>query len=302
MKRKRHKKVSETKHSTNRQYKDRLFKAIFGRNTEQSKQWRLELYNALNGTNYKDPDALKLTTIENVIYITMKNDISFLIDSQMNLYEQQSTFNPNMPLRGLMYFAQLYQMNITERDEDPLGSREIKIPTPRFIVFYNGERHLPDISEQKLSDAFEGGKVEGFEWTATVINIGGNHNEALQKKCKPLYDYCIYVNKVKQNLKSMTTVEAVDNALTYAINENLLNGYFKLQKMEVLNMSLTEFDQEAYDRHRRREGFEEGVEKAKYETARNALEQGLDHALIAKITGLSIENVQALAANMTVMV
>ena len=115
MKRKRHKKVSETKHSTNMQYKDRLFKAIFGQNTAQSKQWRLDLYNALNGTNYKDPDALKLTTIENVIYITMKNDISFLIDSQMNLYEQQSTFNPNMPLRGLMYFAQLYQMYLSEK-------------------------------------------------------------------------------------------------------------------------------------------------------------------------------------------
>ena len=131
-------------------------------------------------------------------------------------------------------------------------------------------------------------------WNIHNVNVSGNLITA--------DDYCIYVNKVKQNLKSMTTVEAVDNALTYAINENLLNGYFKLQKMEVLNMSLTEFDQEAYDRHRRREGFEEGVEKAKYETARNALEQGLDHALIAKITGLSIENVQALAANMTVMV
>lgn len=54
---------------TNRQYKDRLFKAIFGRNTAQSKQWRLDLYNALNGTDYKDPDALKLTTIENVISV-----------------------------------------------------------------------------------------------------------------------------------------------------------------------------------------------------------------------------------------
>ena len=231
----------------------------------------------------------------------MKNDISFLIDSQMNLYEQQSTFNPNMPLRGLMYFAQLYQMNITERDEDPLGSREIKIPTPRFIVFYNGERHLPDISEQRLSDAFEGGKVEGFEWTATVINIGGKHNEALQKKCKPLYDYCIYVNKVKQNLKSMTTVEAVDNALTYAINENLLNGYFKLQKMEVLNMSLTEFDQEAYDRHRRREGFEEGVEKKAKETALKMLADNLPIEKIVLYTGLTIEEVQALADNMPVM-
>ncbi len=91
-----------------REYKDRLFKAIFGRDTEESKRWRLELYNALNGTDYSDPNELKLTTIENFIYITMKNDVSFLLDSQMNLYEQQSTFNPNMPLRGLLYFSQLY--------------------------------------------------------------------------------------------------------------------------------------------------------------------------------------------------
>ena len=293
--------MKRKKQTTNRQYKDRLFKAIFGQDTKQSKQWRLDLYNALNGTDYKDPDALKVTTIENVIYITMKNDISFLIDTEMNLYEQQSTFNPNMPLRGLMYFAQLYQENITERDEDPLGSRQIKIPSPKFIVFYNGDRQLPDVSEQKLSDAFEGGKVEGFEWTATVINIGGNHNEALQKNCKPLYDYCSYVNKVKQNLKSMTTKEAVDNALAYAIKENLLDGYFQLQKMEVLNMSLTEFDQEAYDRHRRREGFEDGVEAKAKETARNALARGLDPTLIAEITGLSVEDVQALADNTPVM-
>ncbi len=76
-----------------REYRDRLFKAIFGRDSEQSKRWRLDLYNALNGTSYTDPDALKLTTIENIIYITMKNDISFLIGSQMNLYEQR------LPLR-----------------------------------------------------------------------------------------------------------------------------------------------------------------------------------------------------------
>ena len=90
-----------------REYRDRLFKAIFGRDTEQSKRWRLDLYNALNNTNYKDPDALEVNTIENVIYMTMKNDVSFLVDSQMTLYEQQSTHNPNMPLRGLLYFSVL---------------------------------------------------------------------------------------------------------------------------------------------------------------------------------------------------
>ena len=153
-----------------REYKDRLFKAIFGRNTEESKRWRLDLYNALNGTNYTDPDALSLTTIENVIYITMKNDISFLIGSQMNLYEQQSSFNPNMPLRGLMYFAQLYQMNLAERGEDLFGSRLVKIPAPSFVVFYNGDRKLPDVSKLRLSDAFEPTEsTEGFEWTAASL-------------------------------------------------------------------------------------------------------------------------------------
>ena len=166
-----------------REYKDRLFKAIFGRNTEESKRWRLDLYNALNNTAYTDPDALTLTTIENVIYITMKNDISFLIGSQMNLYEQQSSFNPNMPLRGLMYFAQLYQMNLSERGEDLFGSRLVTIPAPSFVVFYNGDKKLPDVSKLRLSDAFEPmGSAEGFEWTASVINSGGNHSEGLQKK------------------------------------------------------------------------------------------------------------------------
>ena len=138
-----------------REYKDRLFKKIFGDTTEESKRWRLDLYNALNGTSYTDPDKLKLTTIENVIYVTMKNDISFLIGSQMNLYEQQSSYNPNMPLRGLMYFAQLYQMNLSARGLDLFGSKLVKIPSPSFVVFYNGDKELPDVSEQRLSDAFE---------------------------------------------------------------------------------------------------------------------------------------------------
>ena len=85
----------------NREYKDRLFKAIYGRDTTESKHWRLDLYNALNGSNYTNPDDIELTTIENVIYITMKNDVSFLIGNEMNLFEQQSTYNPNMLIKKL---------------------------------------------------------------------------------------------------------------------------------------------------------------------------------------------------------
>ena len=284
-----------------REYKDRLFKAVFGKDTEQSKRWRLDLYNALNGTAYTDPDALKLTTIENVIYVTMKNDISFLIGSQMNLYEQQSTFNPNMPLRGLMYFAQLYQMNLSARGLDLFGSTLVKIPSPSFIVFFNGDNEIPDVSEQRLSDAFEpAGSGEGFEWTAKVINISGKHSGGLLKKCKALYDYCSYVNRVKGNLKSgMPKTDAVRNALDYAIGENMLDGFFKAQKMEVMNMSLTEFDQEEYDRNRRREGEEIGFERGelfgKEEDARNMLADGLPLEKVAQYTGLSLADIQALA-------
>lgn len=87
---------------------DSLFIAVFGKDSERSKRWRLELYNALNNTNYTDPNALKLNTLENVLFIKMHNDVSFLIDSQLTLYEHQRTTNQNMPLRGFFYFAQLY--------------------------------------------------------------------------------------------------------------------------------------------------------------------------------------------------
>ena len=246
----------------NPQYKDRLFKFIFGRDTEESKRWLLSLYNALNGSCYTDISDLKLTTIENIIYVTMKNDVSFLIGEEINLYEQQSTYNPNMPLRGLMYFAQLYQMILSERGKDLFGHSLVKIPSPRFVVFYNGTTDKADTVKLRLSDSFESPAPSGdFEWTATMVNINAGHNETLQKSCKALYDYSSYVAKVRTNLASMPKNKAVDCAVNEAIRENLLDSFFKRQKMEVLNMSLTEFDQEEYDRNRREEGRQEGYEE-----------------------------------------
>lgn len=105
-------------------FRDRLFIAIFGKDNERSKRWRLDLYNVLNGTNYADPNALKLNTIENAIFVTMYNDVSFLVDSQMTLYEQQSRPNANMPLRGLFYFSQLYQRFISDNKFDLNGRRK----------------------------------------------------------------------------------------------------------------------------------------------------------------------------------
>ena len=285
-----------------RNYKDRLFKAIFGRDTQESKLWRLELYNALNGTSYTDPDALVINTIENVIYLTMRNDISFLVDSQMTLYEQQSTYNPNMPLRGLMYFAQLYQMYLSQQEKDLFRSTLIKIPNPQFVVFYNGATEKPDRTELKLSDAFEiKDDSSYFEWTATMININKNHNSRLQKNCKPLYNYVQYISRIAENKKTgMSAKEAVTEALDWAISENLLDGFFKQQKEEVLGMSLTEFDEEIAIRGWREDGIEEGItigeQKKAVEAAKNLYTNGVNIEIIAKSLEMTVEKVKEIVS------
>lgn len=278
-------------------YKDRLFRMIFGQNNKQSAKWRLELYNALSEKHHTNPDDLQLTTIENAIYITMKNDISFLVDSQMTLYEHQSTFNKNMPLRGLLYFSQLYQMYLSKEGKDLFGA-QVKIPSPRYIVFYNGDRKLPEKSELRLSDSFIDFNGKGdFEWTATVLNINKDYNKTIQKTCKPLYDYIRYVDRIKVNQKSgMSIKEAVDKAVDYAISENFLEGFFKEQRAEVTAMSLTEFDQENYDKNRRREGFEEGEHSKTIEVAKNLIKMKLGtYEQIAQAEGITVEEVKRIA-------
>ena len=262
----------ESQPTTQREYKDRLFKAIFGRDTEESKRWRLELYNALNGTNFTDPDELQVNTIENVIYITMRNDISFLVDDQMCLYEQQSTFNPNMPLRGFFYFAQLYQKYLAEKKAPPkniLGSRLVKIPKPRFFVFYNGKGDMPDLFKMRLSEAFISPDDSGdFEWTATVVNINEDRLGGIHKSCKSLYDYARFIAKVRECSKGGSpTAESVTEAVNWATKEKLLNGFFERQKAEVIGMILTEFDMEQFKRDMREDGYDEGLQQGAQQKA-----------------------------------
>ena len=252
---------------------DHLFIAIFGKNTERSKRWRLELYNALNNTNYTDPDALELNTLENVIYIKMHNDVSFLVDSQMTLFEHQRTTNPNMPLRGFFYFAQLYQKYIDSKGELIGTSTLIKIPNPNYIVFYNGSTERDEDYELKLSDAFIHEDNSGrFQWTARVLNINKEYNLALQKKCKPLYDYIQFVSRINENKeKGMSIGEAVDEAVDWACEQNLLEGYIREQKAEVKMNLLTEYDEEAYIRIWRRDGINQGKQEKAVEDARKLL-------------------------------
>ena len=151
----------------------------------------------------------------------MYNDVSFLVDSQMTLYEQQSRPNSNMPLRGLFYFSQLYQRYISDNKLDLHRSSLIKIPNPRFVVFYNGEPGRAERYELRLSNAFEQKDGSGkFEWTADVININAGMNESLVKKCKPLYDYVRLVGRISANQeKKMEIGQAVREAVEWACEQ-----------------------------------------------------------------------------------
>ncbi len=110
----------------NREYKDRLFKLLFGKESQKANV--LSLYNALNGTDYTKDDDIEINTLEDTIYIGMKNDVSFIIDDHMPLWEQQSTFNPNMPVRGLIYYGRLYDKFFASIDDSIYGRTLVKIP------------------------------------------------------------------------------------------------------------------------------------------------------------------------------
>ena len=295
----------------NPEYKDRLFKFIFGRETEESKRWRLQLYNALNGTKLTDPDELKINTIENVIYITMHNDISFIVDSEINLYEEQSSYNPNMPLRGYLYFATLYQMYLKENKKNLISSSRVMIPSPKFYVFYHGGPKTPERWKMKLSDSFLNKDDSGdFQWTATIINLHPNHNSVLNKNCTPLYHYVKFTALISENRRSgMTKQEAIEKALDYAIEKEFLEGFFKIHKAEVIGMCLTEFDEEEAKRVWHEDGYTEGLskglaegeQKKAVEAAINLIKMNiLSPEQIAQAQGLPLEKILELQKSITV--
>ena len=149
----------------NRLYKSRLFVMIF-----EDKRNLLELYNAVSGKHYEDPELLEINTLENAIYMSMRNDLSFLIDPRLSLYEHQSTYSPNLPLRFLLYLADL--LSEMTKDENLYGSRKVQIPPPRFVVFYNGEEKQPDRKILKLSDLYAVAEEEHkLELEVLMLNI-----------------------------------------------------------------------------------------------------------------------------------
>lgn len=231
----------------NQKYKDTFFRFLFGKDKTRA----LELYNAVNGTNYTDTTDFEINTLDDFIYMKMKNDVSYLFARELSLFEHQSTVNPNMPLRGLMYFSDQYH-KLYGNNPRIYGQTILPIPLPRYYVMYNGNmgQWKEERIKLRLSDMFEKPLPEDeqgdFEWTATVINLNHGMNEDLKNRSSILHGYCQFVDLVKQNRKSMDTEHAVDAAVQECINRGILADILRKHESEVKGMCFKEFDEVAY--------------------------------------------------------
>ena len=261
-----------------RKYKDILFRYVF-----KDKKEILQLYNAINHSNYTNPDDLIITTMENIIYIGMKNDLSFMIANDLNLYEHQSTLNENLPLRGLLYFAKMYESYIEEHKMNRYQKKRLKLPFPRFIVFYNGEEKIPEELYMRLSDSFEKREEEpAVECVAKFININYGHNQELLNNCKRLHDYSYFVACVREGLKNgLAQREAVVCAVEECISKGVLEDILLKHRAEVMDMFLTTFDKKMYEEALRDEGRDEAAEKIE-KLSKDVAELTKDNAELSK--------------------
>ena len=275
--------------NANRMYKSRIFAMLFSDRNEL-----LKLYNAINGTSYDDPDLLQVNTLENAVYMSMQNDVSFIIDMRLNLYEHQSTYSPNLPVRYLLYVADVY--SDYTKDMNLYGTKAVKLPTPRFVIFYNGQAEQPDRKELKLSELFSIPDADAsLELKAVMLNINKGHNRKLMETCRTLQDYAEYTFRVREYAAEMPLDLAVEQAITECISEGILADFLRKNRAEAKKVSIYEYDEERHMRQTREEGMEEGyangfsqgIEQGITQTVINLLKSGLlTDIQIREITGL----------------
>ena len=258
----------------NRKYKDRLFRMVFS-----DRAALLALYNAVSGNSCTDPDEIEIVTLDDVIYMGMKNDAAFLIDDILNLYEHQSTQNPNMPLRGMFYIANEYRRYLDEFRLNIFGSSLVRLPLPQYYVFYNGLEEEPDRVELKISDAFSKKYPQltpCLEFKAIMLNINIGRNQELMEHCHKLKEYAQFVGEVRKRLdRGARLEEAADEAVTHCIKEGILAEFLIAHRAEVNEVILTEYDEQFHIASEKELSRQEGLEQG--------LNQGLEQGIKALI-------------------
>ncbi len=282
--------MSEEQNSVtvNKEYKDRLFNFIFG--SPENRKWTLSLYNAVNGSDYTDENAIEINTIREVLYLGMHNDTSFLLSDTMNVYEHQSTYNPNMPLRQLQYLGSLYEGYIKKNKLNKFGDTLLELPIPKLVVFYNGLTNAEDERILCLSDSFNKNhrNEADVEVRVRMLNINYGHNKELLEACRPLFEYSWLIDKIRQYLKTMEKQIAVGRAIDEVPENFILKSFLKINKSEVFAMLLTEYNEEEVMELFKADGERKGRKEGRIE--------GEDIHLIKQIckklkAGKSVENI-----------
>jgi len=245
----------------NREYKSTLFSELFSNPTALR-----ELYNALADTNYGEETPIEINTLENVFFNDLKNDVSFTIgDKYVVLLEHQSTVNSNMPLRCLMYIARVYEKMTEERAI--YHEKQIEIPTPEFIVLYNGIKHFPSEKTLNLSDAYKASDEActhsgSLDLTVRVVNINPGFNDELLQKSETLSGYSAFVDRVRSNQERGCKLnDAINEAINWCMTEGKLKKYLTDHHSEVSGMLFTEFNidiaKEVWQEEAREDGYED---------------------------------------------
>ena len=268
----------------NREYKSDVFSMLM-----EDKKNALQVYNALNGTKYENPNEVEIVTLDRGISLTVRNDASFVLDSNLSIYEHQSTVCPNMPIRSLIYFSCTIEKRIKNRNI--YGKSLVKIPTPRFVIFYNGVEEQPEQYKLKLSDAYEQPMENPeLELTCTVYNINKGRNKELLDACPVLKEYMMFVDYVRyyhaqQDYENLEL--AINLAIDRCIAEDLLHDFLMEHRSEVVKVTQLDY---TFDRQieleredARTEGREEGIKEGIKEGREEGIKEGREFEIFTSV-------------------
>jgi len=286
---------------TNNKFKNSVFTMLFS-----DPALLRELYCALDGVSLPPDVPVTINTLKNVLFMSQYNDISFEIGGKLVvLVEHQSTINPNMALRLLMYISRIFEKIVKGRNI--YSKTPLSIPRPEFFVLYNGKDPFPDNQVLRLSDAFEKPEYPGLpkkdsltmELVVRVININEGRNQAIADRCKKLAEYSAFVARAREFEKELgSREEALKEAIKYCQKHDILTEFLKENAAEVLSMLYTEFNLDDALAVRYEEGWEGGEENKAVEIAKNALAKGLTIEFVNEITGLDIDTIRDLQASL----
>lgn len=236
-----------------RTFKASIFEMLFS-----ERERLLELYNAVNGTDYQDPNLLEVNTLENAIYMAIRNDVSFVIDGRLSLYKHQSTYSANLTLRFLFYVSDLF--SAMTKEENLYKKKGVKLPSPRFLIFYNGEEKMEERKILRLSELYSiEDKMPALELEAVMLNINQGYNLELLDASETLQEYVKYTQRVRKYAGEMELTEAVERAITECIREGILADFLKQNRSEAKKVSIYEYDVRMEREEAREEGIEQGI-------------------------------------------